>query len=682
MLAVTAFFVPLTGNMIISGDAADNTISLDVLQTGQIQLNGTPVSSAIVGNTRSIVINAGDGNDSIQIDQTRVRFEPGLGSETGIAEIEISVNGQGGSDTLSILGTNSPDVFDIGANGINLNGDDDIDVTLSGVELVIVDGQNAGDIINGGGSPVVGPATSLPLILRGGFGLDTITGGNGNDEIDGGPQNDTLSGGRGNDRITAVLGVDTVFGNDGDDILITSSALLADGGAGNDTISSSTSNTIIRGGSGDDTIIGPGGDIDGGAGTDSYFFEPSAARQSQPNVIKAFRDSSSGKLVTELRDTFNTLFATANSVAIERLFVSGGASNDTIDLSLLGKSELFLLGISEVSAFGRAGNDTIRGSGIADFITGDEGNDTLIGLGGNDTIRGDAGNDRLFGGADHDSLFGGDGNDDLFGGDGNDQLFGEAGDDRLFGENGNDALDGGSGINFLDEGPGQGGIVINGTSGNDVILAGRQVINGVAQVVITVNGFSTIQPYVNGETIIVNAGAGNDVVILEASAWNNWQAIFHGGDGNDSLHGGLKNDQLYGEAGNDWLFGLAGDDILVGGDGNDWLYGHAGRDLMIGGNDTDRLFGGLDDDIVIGGRTAFDANAEALSALSTQWNSAGSYVTRAASITKGSGDRLKKGTTVFNDGRTDYLNGESGRDLFFADLADQFWDRSADEILI
>ena len=197
------------------------------------------------------------------------------------------------------------------------------------------------------------------------------------------------------------------------------------------------------------------------------------------------------------------------------------------------------------------------------------------------------------------------------GGDGDDTLLGDGGDDQLFGENGNDAPDGGPGINFLDEGPGQGGIVINGTSGNDVILAGRQVINGVVQVVITVNGFSTIQPYVNGETIVVNAGAENDIVILEASAWNHWQAIFHGGDGNDSLHGGLKNDQLYGEGGNDWLFGLAGDDILVGGNGNDWLYGHAGRDLLIGGRGQDWLFGGQDEDVIIGGSTAYDVHEAA-----------------------------------------------------------------------
>lgn len=58
-----------------------------------------------------------------------------------------------------------------------------------------------------------------------------------------------------------------------------------------------------------------------------------------------------------------------------------------------------------------AGNDVLKGGGLADRLWGFAGNDTLYGNAGNDVLEGDDGKDTLVGGTGADSLFGGEGSD-------------------------------------------------------------------------------------------------------------------------------------------------------------------------------------------------------------------------------------------------------------------------------
>jgi Ca2+-binding RTX toxin-like protein len=261
------------------------------------------------------------------------------------------------------------------------------------------------------------------------------------------------------------------------------------------------------------------------------------------------------------------------------------------------------------------GSDTLRGIDRALFFFGDGGN-TLDASAFHHpvTARGGAGNDVLIGGSASDSLDGGAGNDILIGGDGDDTLQGNSGADQLNGDDGNDALfgnviglstdgspdilSGGNGndtlsatdpTDVLDEGSGTGGILVQGTDGDDVIVIRRVVGPDGPEVVLDINGVETAIQYRNGETVQVDGGKGNDLIIMDPTAAVTWSAIFHGGDGNDALIGAGKGDYLDGGAGDDSLYGLGGDDTLLGGDGRDYLDGGAGSDVIDGGAGKDTV---------------------------------------------------------------------------------------------
>src|SRR5262245_59841876 len=59
--------------------------------------------------------------------------------------------------------------------------------------------------------------------------------------------------------------------------------------------------------------------------------------------------------------------------------------------------------------------------------------------------------------------------------------------------------------------------------------------------------------YANVGRIVVDAGFGNDTVIISAAITK--PAFLYGGYGNDTLYGGNGNDQIYGGTGNDVLVG-------------------------------------------------------------------------------------------------------------------------------
>jgi Ca2+-binding RTX toxin-like protein len=170
--------------------------------------------------------------------------------------------------------------------------------------------------------------------------------------------------------------------------------------------------------------------------------------------------------------------------------------------------------------------------------------------------------------------------------------------------------------------------------------------------------------------------------------------VVYGGDSNDiliALHGTTAPIWLFGGGGNDVCVGGVGNDVLVGGDGDDVLIGGAGRDLLIGGMGSDYLYGTAGDDILIGGDTEHGDNIQALSQIMAEWTSGHSYNERVANLQSGgvnrvNGDVFLNDTTVTDDGASDFLSGDGGRDWFFANIEeegvlDQIGDLTGRELL-
>ena len=123
------------------------------------------------------------------------------------------------------------------------------------------------------------------------------------------------------------------------------------------------------------------------------------------------------------------------------------------------------------------------------------------------------------------------------------------------------------------------------------------------------------------------------------------------------LTGGIRNIQT--------VFGGGGNDILVG-TGSNQLIGGLGMDLIIAGTTASLLIGSGDRDILIGGTTAFDRNAAILDSILSEW------------VNSGTTSRLTTANVVKNNS-LNRLSGDAERDWFFAALANELVDFSANE---
>ncbi|MEH2078866.1 MAG: hypothetical protein V7K89_02270 [Nostoc sp.] len=105
-----------------------------------------------------------------------------------------------------------------------------------------------------------------------------------------------------------------------------------------------------------------------------------------------------------------------NLINIERVTLTGGISNNTLNASSFTIASVYL--------YGGNGNDSLLGSSNNDYLYGQNDSDRLIGNAGNDHLYGGAGDDILIGGAGNDLLYGQTGVDIfvLASGNGNDSI--------------------------------------------------------------------------------------------------------------------------------------------------------------------------------------------------------------------------------------------------------------------
>jgi Ca2+-binding RTX toxin-like protein len=541
--------------------------------------NGTFESTTFDNPTGSLIINAGGGADAI---------------------------------TLTSLATGFAATLTINAD----DGNDTIDASALGVDLVIAGGNGADNITGGGGNDALTGGAGDDVI-DGGAGNDTLTGAGGNDSLTGGTGTTTLvetvSGsltlsttgttttvtGLGTDTLEAATAVAVLTGNGNNNLIDAdgfSGAVTIDGGAGNDTIRGSMSNDdSIDGGTGTDRLL-----LATGGGT----FVVTDGLTTGPGGSDAFANIEQVRLVGDtVAINFTAVTFTQGSV-----HVIGSSANDTI--------------------VGGQGNDFLNGRAGDDNIMGGPGNDSMLGGNGEDVMDGQEGNDRVNGQGNNDTLGGGAGDDRIIGGGGLNTLQEEVDADisirttnsgaRLSGI-GNDFISGmtqfvvmgGSSDNTLDASQFNGPVTLIGGDGNDTLLGSRGADsldggNGTDVVILTVStqNFTITDTLAGGDTLSSIQHVKATIVRrqgarFDGSAFTGRLSVtgsvgsdtILGGSGVDRLNGKAGNDVIEGGGGNDRLFGGSGRDIMRGDDGNDVLRGHRGDDTLAGGAGTDRLFG-------------------------------------------------------------------------------------------
>jgi Ca2+-binding RTX toxin-like protein len=331
----------------------------------------------VAANYKSLVVNGGDGNDSI----------------TGGADSDV-LNGELGSDDL--VGFKGGDTVS-GSDGNDTmtwnNGDgSDVNNGEAGLDESVVNGSTTeGDVFSfqpeGALSRVLFKRLNLGpfsvnldaerLTLNGGGGEDrmapdvaastglaartalTLNGGEANDDLTGGDGDDVVTGGAGDDHIVGFKGGDTVAGGEGDDVMVWNN--------------------------------GDGSDHDAGqAGFDR------AEVNGAPAAGDVFNLAPEGSNAKFERTNFGPFSVTLDNPAnpaevdggTESIAVNGGGGSDLF-------SVLSGLGRLLVASDGGAGNDVLLGSEEADSFFGGSGEDSLLPGDGSDLADGQEGNDSL-----------------------------------------------------------------------------------------------------------------------------------------------------------------------------------------------------------------------------------------------------------------------------------------------
>jgi Ca2+-binding RTX toxin-like protein len=122
---------------------------------------------------------------------------------------------------------------------------------------------------------------------------------------------------------------------------------------------------------------------------------------------------------------------------------------------------------------------------------------------------------------------------------------------------------------------------VNGTVGDDhisLVSSGSSVVVNGLSAQVTVKGFDA-----GIDSLVINGGAGNDVIDASAVPAGQLSLILNGGDGNDTITGSAGNDTVIGGRGNDVANMGAGNDTFVWnpGDGSDTVDGGAGNDTLL-----------------------------------------------------------------------------------------------------
>ena len=556
----------------ITGAESDDLLFASVAAPGDDYLNGLGGNDRIGGGGGSDTLLGGAGNDVITAQGTS---SLGYG---GIAGGRDEIMGGGGNDTIEDIAIGNAPLLRAGGR-FQLDGG-------PGVDILSADFSNQSASIVWSSVAPSSVDFADGAFMRNFEQLHFFASGSGADRITqlGRLDNQFYLGG-GNDVVNAGLGLDSVDGGDGDDLLVIDFSALDMAG-----LTGIVGGTFALGG--------------------RYFRTDLAGTTLVDNIFTQHieRVNITG---TSKVDIFSGSFGD------DRLF--GGAGDDRIDGAFAGNDYID----------GGAGNDSLTGSNATN---GPGSNDKLFGGDGNDTMRSLSGDDAIYGGVGNDTLIAsygfasGFGLDLLSGGDGDDfmsdihtsltrsdalaadrlKIDGGAGNDTMAADFGNEAVaiifTGGvsNTQNFADGSYFRRVEFIQSFvsgSGNDQLTQLGRLDNAIT----SNDGSDTINPGMGND--LVFGGAGDDLLILDYAqddTANVGGVVIEGSFlvrhdlttnaildkilvlDTDIEHllitGGSKADQLMAGTGADTLVGSGGNDTLRGGTGNDLLNGGAGTD--------------------------------------------------------------------------------------------------------
>ncbi len=655
-----------------------------------IRVNGA--SCGPIGLISKMIVQPAIGNQDIVLDQTNGRFEPGLGSESGIAELEFEIDGGLGTDSLRIIGTSAHDVVAFGTNGIALNGDADTDITKAvGLESFANEGRAGADLLTGAGNTngTTGAFTSA-ITFVGGTGNDTLRGGSSGSDVaeyataPGGVVVDFRAGtatGDGSDTLTAIEQFNGTPFNDtvtfkpdqinvarlrgGNDTCKQVSRAVNDGGVEGDTcdgeagIDTYDASGVLRNSPGisldflNNLVIGSGPDfipgIENGIGTDGedvVIFQPDEINVAQmlggDDVCKQVsRGINDGGVEGDTcdggpgRDKYDATGILRNSPGISLDFLNNlviGSGPDFIpgveDADLTNGEDVVVFQPDEINVARMMGGDDVCKQVSRGVNDGGVEGDTCDGGAGIDTYDG-SGILRNSPGISLDFL------NNLVTGSGPDFVPGV---ENGIGTNGDD--------NFIDANDDCN--EVRGGAGDDIWVAGTQ------------RPGSENDPQRGQCGDDVDLGEGGEVVgdLLD------YTNTVHESPGVliDMLNGivsgspedkGANSERARGSGGDDTIVGSLEDNVLEGGDGDDVISGGGGDDQMDGGNGFDTLTSSGSDD----GITCDDGQPQA---------GEGDSATSFEGCQGGSGNDVIYGTsgndTLFGGGGDDQIYGLNGDD--------------------
>ena len=486
----------------------------------------------VLGGQGNDTIDAGEGDNVVFGDDGVATFDPAILVHMRSTETGDDGPALGGDDTITtgagrdvIVGGNGSDTINAG-EGDNVVFGDNAELNFSFPASVLLQADSLAPAFGGDDWITTGTGTGRDIIV-GGFGIDHIVAGGGDNVIAGDSASMTFDTAGVLHFFTTIA--PTIGGSD--DITLTTGDNIVFGGAGSDTVTIADGSNIV---------FGDNGQVGWNADRSTGFLTATDPTAGGADTI--------------------VVHGSGNN------WIVGGTGGDSIttgsgDDIVFGDFASFTGAVPTIPVVPYA---PVPWSYTSIFTTVDPaiGSDDVIDAGdGRNIVVGGQGNDVIVTGSGADDIVGG---SNVAGGhDGNDVISSGGGDDVVVGDNGSILPDG-----LL-------------TSTLDRTLTSATIYSPVA----VGDGTFVYLPNTSDDPAYDPLQALHRTVVLFDGGVTGAAGTF----GNDVIATGDGNDLAFGQNGDDAIWSGTGDDYVEGGAGADLIYGGLGQDDLIGGSSD--LFG-------------------------------------------------------------------------------------------